>query len=97
MVRIFFLSWRISYEQTVSLSLFSFLKVLLLKRKNFFRIYFLLLAMDFPTLHQHIDALLEQERCADAQIIIDEQLNHPKYSVLTNISQANLPLWEEMC
>lgn len=51
--------------------------------------------MDFPTLHQHIDALLEQEQCVDAQILIDEQLTHPKYSGLTTPTQAHLPLWEE--
>ncbi|MFW9905451.1 MAG: hypothetical protein ACFFFH_14010 [Candidatus Thorarchaeota archaeon] len=43
----------------------------------------LLLIMDFTssiestTLYQHIDALFEQERCAETQILIDEQFNHP--------------------
>jgi hypothetical protein len=51
--------------------------------------------MDFPTLHQHIDTLLEQERCVDAQILIDEQLLHPKYSILTIPTPKYLHLWEE--
>jgi len=51
--------------------------------------------MDFPTLHQHIDTLLEQERCVDAQILIDEQITRPKYLVLTRPKQTHLSLWEE--
>ncbi|MFX1518087.1 MAG: tetratricopeptide repeat protein, partial [Promethearchaeota archaeon] len=51
--------------------------------------------MDFPTLYQQIDALLEAERLDDAQILIDEQLALSKYSVLTTPKQDQLSLWEE--
>ncbi|MFX0086248.1 MAG: tetratricopeptide repeat protein, partial [Candidatus Hodarchaeota archaeon] len=51
--------------------------------------------MDFPTLYQQIDALLEEERLDDAQILIDEQLALSKYSVLTTPEQDQLSLWEE--
>ncbi|MFX1537290.1 MAG: hypothetical protein ACFFDI_24040 [Promethearchaeota archaeon] len=51
--------------------------------------------MDFPSLHQHIDSLLEQERCVDAQALIDEQLTHPRYSKLTVPARTHLSLWEE--
>ena len=51
--------------------------------------------MDFPAIYQQIDALLEEERLDDAQILIDEQLTLSKYSVLTTPKQDQLSLWEE--
>ena len=51
--------------------------------------------MDFLPLYQQINALLEQERCGDAQAIIDEQLKSPKYAVLTQPEHTHRSLWEE--
>ena len=51
--------------------------------------------MDFSSLVQHIDMLLEQEQIPDAQNLIDKQITSQKYTILTAPTQEHLHLWEE--